>query len=328
MLISLSALAQQKDLLQRFANNPIITAGMLGKEGDDINGPSLIRVPDWVPNRLGRYYLYFAHHKGKYIRLAYANDLKGPWKIYAPGTLQLTDCRCQSGPAKQVESVRHEGAENAEDQVTHVASPDVHIDAGGRQLVMYFHCPLTDQGRNGQYSLRAVSKDGIHFTADTTILGVSYFRVFNWKDQYYALARNSRFSRSPDGIRRFEEGPNVFARIGQPNSLRHSALVRKGDTLYVFYSRVGDSPERILLSTIHLTDDWNNWTLSEPITVAEPQTDYEGANLPAGPSKPGLFYGLVRQLRDPYVYEEKGKWYLLYTAAGEHAIGIGELHLR
>ena len=38
--------------------------------GDNINGPSLIRVPNWVEGRLSRYYLYFADHKGAYIRLA------------------------------------------------------------------------------------------------------------------------------------------------------------------------------------------------------------------------------------------------------------------
>ena len=55
--------------------------------GANIEGPSLIRAPDWLPGRLGRYYLYFADHKGDYIRLAYANRLKGPWTVHAPGSL-------------------------------------------------------------------------------------------------------------------------------------------------------------------------------------------------------------------------------------------------
>ena len=42
----------------------------------NINGPSLVRVPEWVENPLGKYYLYFAHHRGAYIRLAYADALK------------------------------------------------------------------------------------------------------------------------------------------------------------------------------------------------------------------------------------------------------------
>lgn len=313
---------------KRFEKNPIITADLLDEDGDNINGPSLLKVPEWLPNKLGKYYLYFAHHKGKHIRLAYADDLKGPWKIYKPGTLQLTDCRCQYGPAKDAASVKHEGAENAEDQVRHVASPDVHVDNTAKQLVMYFHCPLTSKGKDGQYSLRATSRDGIHFAADTTVLGVSYFRVFQWKDYYYAIARNSKFSRSKDGIAEFKEGPNVFTKIQNPSTLRHAAVKIKSDTLYVFYSRVGDAPERILLSKIKLTDNWNDWTPTAPVTVAQPETDYEGANAPLEPSKAGLYYGVARQLRDPYVFEENGKWYLLYTTAGEHAIGIGEVKVK
>ncbi|MBI3972242.1 MAG: hypothetical protein HY332_13225, partial [Chloroflexi bacterium] len=59
--------------VHRFPTNPIIRPHMDGRMGDNINGPSLIRVPDWVDDPLGRYYLYFAHHRGTYIRLAYAD---------------------------------------------------------------------------------------------------------------------------------------------------------------------------------------------------------------------------------------------------------------
>jgi hypothetical protein len=55
----------------------------------NVNGPSLIRVPAWVENRLGGYYLYFAHHKGEFIRMAYADRLAGPWTVYSPGVLDL-----------------------------------------------------------------------------------------------------------------------------------------------------------------------------------------------------------------------------------------------
>ncbi|MEJ6601744.1 MAG: hypothetical protein ACKVI3_08455 [Verrucomicrobiia bacterium] len=62
----------------RFAENPIIDASASRTLGDKINGPSLIRVPAWVKNPLGKYYLYFAHHKGTFIRLAYADKLSAP----------------------------------------------------------------------------------------------------------------------------------------------------------------------------------------------------------------------------------------------------------
>jgi hypothetical protein len=48
-----------------------------GKDEKNINGPSLVHVPAWIERPLGKYYLYFAHHGGKDIRLAYADILAG-----------------------------------------------------------------------------------------------------------------------------------------------------------------------------------------------------------------------------------------------------------
>src|SRR5262249_41917825 len=101
----------------RFPENPIIRPDMSPRLGENVNGPSLIRVPDWIRSPLGRYYLYFAHHRGNYIRLAYADDLHGPWLIYEPGVLPLAS----SGFAFKI------------------ASPDVHADTERRQLRLYFH---------------------------------------------------------------------------------------------------------------------------------------------------------------------------------------------
>ena len=57
----------------------------------NINGASLIKVPEWVDNPLGKYYLYFASHTGKYIRLAYSDSLTESFKIYDGEVLKLKD---------------------------------------------------------------------------------------------------------------------------------------------------------------------------------------------------------------------------------------------
>ena len=75
--------------VERLCDGPIVGPETHPSIGDNIQGPSLIRVPDWVENPLGRYYLYFADHKGTYIRLAYADALTGPWQVHAPGSLHL-----------------------------------------------------------------------------------------------------------------------------------------------------------------------------------------------------------------------------------------------
>ena len=73
----------------RLGDGPIITPEMDARMGGNIQGPSLIKVPDWVENPLGNYYLYFADHRGTYMRMAYADEVTGPWTVYSPGSLRL-----------------------------------------------------------------------------------------------------------------------------------------------------------------------------------------------------------------------------------------------
>src|SRR5215470_14183389 len=82
----------------RLLDRPIITTDLHPSIGRNIQGPSAIRVPDWVEHRLGNYYLYFADHKGSYIRLAYADRVTGPWTIHPPGSLQLGQSHFRTEP--------------------------------------------------------------------------------------------------------------------------------------------------------------------------------------------------------------------------------------
>jgi hypothetical protein len=173
---------------RRIPGNPILRPEMLpGNDGANINGPSLIRAPSWLTNRLGAYYLYFAHHSGKYIRLAYADRLEGPWKIHEPGSLQLKEAPGCTG---------------------HIASPDVHVDEARREIRMYFHGP--SKAQKGQKSFVAVSKDGLSFKASDEVLGSFYFRVFRWQDDWFAMAKGGWLYRSKDGLTGFVRGPNPF----------------------------------------------------------------------------------------------------------------------
>lgn len=56
--------------------------------------------------------------------------------------------------------------------------------------------------------------------------------------------------------------------------------------------------------------------------------DYEGADLPLTVSTEGAATQRFRELRDPAVFEENGKIYLLYTVAAESGIAIGELKIK
>jgi Sulfotransferase family len=301
----------------RFSNNPIIVPSMMpSSDGSSINGPSLIRVPAWIEKPLGRYYLYFAHHQGKYIRLAFTDELHGAWSIYQPGTLPLASTPCN---AIENEEVAHN---------KHLASPDVHVDDEAREIRMYFHGPVYTSGpvtkvsSYKQLSLVATSKDGLTFAARHERLGNPYFRVFRWDGAWYAIGMPGVIYRSADGLKGFVEGPALFT----PN-MRHSAVRINGTLLQVFYSVVGDNPERILLSTIDLRVPWMSWQASEPRVVLEPQMEWEGANLPAMPSVKGIARRPLRELRDPAIFVEAGKTYLLYSVAGESGIAISELNM-
>ena len=301
--------------VERLEGNPIIRPTMLrGTDGDNINGPSLIRAPDWLGGRLATYYLYFAHHRGTYIRLAYAENLVGPWTIYEPGTLRLANRRrdCLGNPAWA--------------KRRHLASPDIHVDDRAREIRMYFHGavytggPPDSWGSYQQQTFVATSTDGLHFEVLREPLGNSYFRVFMWDGAYYALAMPGVFYRSVDGLQRFAQGPTLFT-----PDMRHAAVKVDSHTLWVFYSVVGDSPERILLSTIDLTRPWMEWAPSKPVVVLEPETAWEGVQHPVRPSIRGPARQ-VRELRDPAIFVESGKSYLLYSVAGESGIAIADLH--
>jgi hypothetical protein len=109
--------------------------------------------------------------------------------------------------------------------------------------------------------------------------------------------------------------------------MRHAALLLRGDSLNVFWSRVGDIPERILMSTIDLSEDWQEWHETEAVDVLSPERDWEGADAPLVASVRSVAYGHVNQLRDPAIYTEGDQTYLLYSVAGESGIGIAEIEL-
>jgi len=320
--------------VRRLTNKAIVTSDLSPGIGINIQGPSLIRVPDWLPNPLGRYYLYFADHKGSYIRLAYADELTGPWTIYEPGTIHLPESRFLTERAEIPDEVRREvdlggwapgpveGVPEPLDSATkpHLASPDVHVREDRREIVMYFHGL---EGFRFQRTRVATSRDGIHFEAREPLLGRSYFRVFRHDGRWYAMGMPGIFYRSRDGISDFETSElQLF-----PSTMRHSALLKRGDTLYIFWSRVEDTPEHILLTKVDISEDWAMWTAGEAESVLFPEEPWEGADQPLVPSVRDAISVRVNQLRDPAIFQEDGRTYLLYAVAGEAGIGIAELEI-
>jgi hypothetical protein len=204
------------------------------------------------------------------------------------------------------------------------------VDEERREIRLYFHGPA--KGVGGQKSFVAVSQDGRHFKASDEALGLFYFRVFRWQDAWYAMAKGGLLYRSKDGLTKFEEGPNPFPgselRDKQYNAPgpRHVALHRVGEALWIYYSNIGDAPERILRCRLSLAGDWKTWKTSPPEEVLRPETEDEGVTVPLQPSVAGAMKGREQALRDPCIFvDADGRVYLLYSVAGEAGLGIAEL---
>ena len=313
----------------RLPNNPIVTQDMPGGDPDilsNINGPSLIRAPDWLPNRLGNYYLYFAHHQGKHIRLAYADSLEGEWTLYTPGTLQVDESLFTN----------------------HIASPDVHVDEINRRLLMYYHGVVPMDQRSSitpeideyffisQRTRLAFSDDGLNFKPQPEMITSGYLRAFRFKGMVYGVTMPGLLYRSPDGINDFEAGPVLFGDRDNPEATffsadgknpRHFAVKVEDDTHFrLYFSLAHDTPETIMTSLVDArSDDWRDWQPSTPEAVLYPEEVYEGVDLPLEASQRGAIHTRVRQLRDPGIFVEDGVTYLLYSTAGEYGIAIARL---
>ena len=228
----------------RLPQNPLITVNSSPTLGDNVNGPAIIRVPSWIEHPLGRYYMYFAHHMGTHIRLAYADAVTGPWHVYDPGVLRVENSaffRPQPDPP-----------ENLENFYTHVASPEIYVDEPNRRLVMWFHGWWTDGTRwpvgeaaarewarqrgYGQYTQSALSSDGVHFDVRPAISKTSYLRVFQHDSYFYGVARSGLLLRSNDPTASFEAGakPVSRRRVRQSRATRGAAAER-ADALRILH---------------------------------------------------------------------------------------------
>jgi hypothetical protein len=318
--------------IERLLDAPIVGPDSHPTMGSNIQGPSVLSVPEWIEEPLGRLYLYFADHKGTYIRLAFADQVAGPWVVHAPGALQLVDSGFPTEPSEvsdeELDAIRSRYEDilgfdrmpsdlRGDLTIPHVASPDVHADEATGEVVCYFH-GLAELGR--QASKVAVSTDGITFSVLPGEVPHTYLRAFLHDGATYGLAMPGVVYRSADGRTGWEQGPTLFGR-----DMRHSAVTVRDGTLHVFWTRVGDAPESILHSTVDLDGDWGRWRASKPAEVLRPERPWEGADLPVEPSIRGAAEGPVRQLRDPALFEDGGRTFLFYAVAGESGIGVAEV---
>lgn len=239
LVLSLSCLglAEEEDLMPYTVTRlndgkPIISAAMfeaLGakeREGENINGPCVIRLPEWLKaedraHPDANYYLYFGHHGGLYIRMAWAAYIEGPWTLYRvgdgvkPGSRGVLDFVNK----KNVLKLGH-GVEMSR----HLASPDVILDHENQEFRLLFHAPTNLKGpkdlpgfrvamgqtKDDQRTFSATSRDGLNFNRLEdggqeghrilpVSLGISYFRTFEAHGRLHAFSNRAVMYRPPVG---------------------------------------------------------------------------------------------------------------------------------
>ena len=294
------------------------TPGVPRQEGRfNVNGPSVVRTPEWLPDPPGAYLMYFAHHMGASIRLAAADEVAGPWRVVASDVLNVA----------ATPSHRHPD----------VASPDVHVGDLRQRFVMYFHgmvpasvgahlpCWGTYPTLN-QKTMVAVSSSGVDFPPlqPATAVAPSYLRMFQTGGAWYGVAMPSQLVRSADGLSAFEYGPMLF----DDNEIRHCCLTHHHGQglLEMLFTRAFDRPERIYRTVIDISGNWATWTPGPVTEIMRPTGVWEGADLPCEPAPRGPALQRQNGLRDPYLFEDTdGRRWLFYAAAGEDSLGVTEI---
>jgi hypothetical protein len=186
-----------------------------------------------------------------------------------------------------------------------------------KQVRLYFHGLLPS---GDQQTRVALSSDGLNFEVRPPLLGPSYMRVFRHQGAWGALAMPGRLMRSADGLTPFEDVAEVL-----PVGTRHSAILIRGAVAHVFWTRVGDAPERIHHGQMRLDGPWRNWRIEGARELLRPERSWEGPDHPVEPSRVGEVTEPVNQLRDPGVFEHNGAAWLIYAVAGERGLGLAQL---
>ena len=136
------------------------SVGVLGasKTKLQITGPSVIRVPDWIPDSEKThpdavYYMYYAAHGSKDIRLAWAKSITGKWHLFNRGDASnqawgkngnYTGAATPGTGVLDLE-LREPKVMWFDDNFgvdSHIASPDVIVDDENERIILYFHGPM------------------------------------------------------------------------------------------------------------------------------------------------------------------------------------------
>ncbi len=335
------------------SKNTFLEAGYPETDADNINGPCLVKLPDWLPHseRISanaNYYLYFAHHHGKYIRLAWAEHLEGPYQLVTQSTIV-------PNPQETVLSLSTVKMQNDEMRINgHVASPCVIVDHKNKIFKLFFHAyglPTKTNKRMGQKTFLATSSNGLYFGKNVSpvSLGDSYFTPFNIRNRWYAFSNGGFLYRAPSAgetvipfnydytkdlwerkSRFFKEALEVYSKerkLDPAIGVRHLSQWINGNTMYVFFSSRTDTPERIYWASVDISDeDFRKWHIRHVELLMQAEKDWEGGHLKPRIAVGGYAKEPINEVRDPFIFNDNGQLYMFYCAGGERGIGMVRIY--
>lgn len=310
-----------------------------------VNSPMPVKIRAWMSKSLQThsYVLYFSSHIDvpkvtENVSLLVATEaITGPWMQSVGTQLKFSDIPCKS-----------------------FHSPSVAVDDRVEVLHMFVHGHKCKNVKGSQPTLAFSSRDALNwkFAAqlDDTLKNVFYLTppTAQHPDGFYYSVAKTQESRTGSGVLcrslhlegPFEVGPVVS------QGMRHADVqLVKNRYLFIFFTLIGDEPERILLGTIDTFQgalNWMDWRLLPGPTIFEPtatsggpdgldvriRTERSDAILP---SRPGPSSGDDGGTRDPRFISSLSSGtksfgdilsgYLFFAAHGETIISVAFIRI-
>ena len=318
-----------------------------GCKHGNIQTPSLISIPLWLRQEVDifknqSYLGFYSQHP-----TSIGHDERG----VANRTLGLFVIDDLVGSWSDVSHLLKVDAKSVACDSLH--GPDVQVDSVNRRLVMYVHghgCLMANGSRTAkQPTFKLKSTDGLFWqpsrqtqhdeahqhTSLPLVMGdLFYTRYFSMNDNVFIFGKSQE---DPLGYLTVVCSKSLsisnLQRVRLLKGVRHFSIHRVVDVLFIFFTLITDSPERIMLGTIDLTKPCLEWEIFPGPIILQPELHYEHGGVAISPSKAGSAGCEVKhELRDPFFFakdttESVLRGWLLYVVKGEGGIALSKIEL-
>ena len=280
----------------------------------NINGPCINIVQDDLSNH---FELYFADHRGKFIRRAISDNILGPFKIKLIPELTIDYLSFFTS------------AHN------HIASPFIFLFKN--EIWMVVHAPCSIYNCQRSFFFKFVNSKWMVLASDNFL--PFYAKSIVIEEQILFICKGGDVFKSQNPIGPYEKIGNIFNYAGfdtwhnYDSAARHFGLFyyKREEIIIICFSRIGvkqESIEYLLMSSNDLINGSFSKKEYEIKKLLYPVKDWEGAHLDKTKSKAGASDHYENALRDPDLFLFDNNLYLFYSFGGERGIGAVQIAKR